>query len=256
MERIYTHQDGANKRAAWRPDSFCIQARHYKEGKRIVSTTLASITLRKSLFALFLAMFLAGCAASPMQVDLSRSVYQPQQVKGKQLHPVKEIKIINSAKDPEVRGNFSKTYIAIKTQPSTRQTVEDDIRKKLATSFEVSPDSRKSLLVNILQADSYWSQSAMTGGLVTAFADKDFELNLNVTFEVKEGEAVVKSYRFNDKITFKGKATTESDVQESYKSLIELYRRKFFDLLDKEFLQSLSVKNYNQQYVWIRLGNE
>jgi len=46
----------------------------------------------------------------------------------------------------------------------------------------------------------------------------------------------VNSYRFNDKITFKGKATTETDVQASYKSLIELYRRKFFSLLDEELL--------------------
>jgi hypothetical protein len=236
MERIYTHQDGTNKRATRRPHFLWRQVGHYKEGKRILRATSGSMASGKSLFVLFLAMFLAGCVASPMQVDLSKSVYQPQQVKGKQLRPVKEIKITNSAKDPEVRSTLTMLHVAIKTQPSTRQTVEDDINKYLAASVEVSPDSRKSLFITILQADSYWSQNAMTVGLLTAGADKEFELNLNVIFEIKKGEVAVNSYRFNDKIIFKGKATTEKDVQESYKSLIEQYRRKFFSLLDDELI--------------------
>lgn len=189
---------------------------------------------------LFIGLF--GCAAQPLKVDLSQTIYSapiPNSTKPK----LGKITFINKANDGLLINTTlgSDSIFPINTEEPTKETIEADLKRYLQERTVSSRDAKKSLQVVIHKADAYWVWSSIAKipifGLALVDADTEFGLNLKVSFEVEEGEKVVSTYWFDDVITIQAKATTQEKMKESYEKLIEKYRNTLFNELDSQFVR-------------------
>lgn len=197
--------------------------------------------MKKNLLLSLLFIGLSGCAAQPLKVDVSQTIYDarvPSMAKPK----VSEITLINKADDGEMVNTAlgSDSVFPIKTEKATKETVEKDLRRYLHERTARSSEAKKSLRVVIHKADSYWVWSSAAKapifGLAFIGADTDFGLNLRISFEVEEGGKVISTYWFDDVITIQAKSTTQEAIKKSYKELVGEYRKTLFGDLDSEFV--------------------
>ena len=184
---------------------------------------------------------LVGCTAQPLQVDVSQTIYNAP-MSNISKPELGAITLINKAHDGKMVNTTlgSDSIFPIKTEKSTKETVENDVRRYLTERTVISSGAKNSLRVVIHKADSYWVWSSVAKvpifGLIFVDADTEFGLNLKISFEVEENGEVVRTYWFDDVITIQAKATTEERIRESYKNLIRKYREILFGNLDSEFM--------------------
>jgi hypothetical protein len=199
---------------------------------------MKNLLLAVCLFAIAL---VAGCSTVPPVIDLSGSAYRTSE-NATNRKSVSSIQFRNKAEEGKlVNGGIGGSVFPIIPATTTRQTVESDMRSFFGEAIFVDPSSKRSLLVTISKADSYWVFGAMSAvpflGLLTVGADTEFGMNVRVLVEVEEGEKVVSSYTFDEKITVQDKSTTGQAVQTSYKHLIAEYRKRLFPELESRFIR-------------------
>lgn len=192
-----------------------------------------------NLVGLFFCFILAGCAGTPLVVDVSDSIYRGASPTHSPAHRISALVIVNNADDGKVI-NTSMTSdagdsIPIKLQTPTRVTVEQDIKRYLEKHLLVDHSAKRSLRVTISKADSYWvlgsaEKASPLLALTLAASDREIGMNLRVLFEIEDSGKVVSSYLYEDKIVIQDKATDEQAVSTSYRKLISAYREKFLVL--------------------------
>lgn len=190
----------------------------------------------------FIALLVGGCAAQPLRIDLSNSVYEVTSENHTEQKRIGNLTIINSADDGEFVNTIlgSDTIFPIKPETTTKETVEQDLRKFFDNTLNIGGTADQDLTITISKADAYsiWGGAAKIPILGLAFvnADTEFGMNLRVLFEIEKEGKVVSTYMFDEKITIQGKASTINAVALSYQRLIAEYRRRFLGEIESRFV--------------------
>lgn len=194
-----------------------------------------TILSTRVVITLLLFTVLAGCATVRPVMDVSESIYRGTPPTRSSSHKVLRIDVTNKAGDGEIDIKiFGNKVLPFRPATSTKETVEQDIRRYLEEHVQYDKESKKSLHITIYKADSFFvNEYSIIPGKVF-FADSDCGVNIKVRFEIEEGGKVLSSYLYDDKITAKC-ALSSGDIA-MYQKLISEYRTKFFGELDKEFM--------------------
>lgn len=191
---------------------------------------------------LILAVFLVGCANTPMSVDLSQSEHLLQSRSSQSKATVSNVSITNKAEKTKLVNTplGSDTFFPFNTDIEIRKTVEADIRNFFDQALDKSQKTSRSLVVTIYKADGYWVWGGASKipfvGLFTVNAETDYVVSLRVLFEIEEDEKVTSSYLVDDKFVIQGSAAAEDVIKENYQRLIAEYRKIFFNDLDNRFV--------------------
>lgn len=170
--------------------------------------------------------FLGGCA-TPLKVDIQDlSPTTKAQATGMR---VADIKLVNRATDPKfVNDLFDDSFVPIRTDPSTKKTVEADIDRLLRNMLEVDPTAPTTLFVKVQRAEAFWVYGVVDRipfvGLATAGSDREFLMNVSFQIEVEQQGKVKNTYAFEEKISTQGSAAFSSDIREAYEILVQTYR--------------------------------
>lgn len=186
-------------------------------------------------------LMVCGCANPHRVIDVSDSVYKTSADNKADQKIIRIINIINKADDGKVDNPlFGKSIIPIKPATTTKETVEQDIKRFLEESFVIDKSAPTDITVTIQKADSYYvigsSEKIPYVNLFTIFTDTEIGLNLRVLFEIENKGKVVSSYLFEENITTEGKIAVEEHINQSYKNLIATYRKRFFSELETRFI--------------------
>ena len=182
-----------------------------------------------------------GCANPNRVIDVSNSIYKTSTNTQANLKKIRSINIINKAHDGKMDNPIlDKSIIPIKPATTTKETVEQDIKRFLEESFAIEKSEQTDITVTIQKADSYYvvgtSKKIPYVNLITVFFDTEFGLNLRVLFEIENKGKVLSSYLFDENITAEGKIAFERDIDQSYQKLIAAYRKHFFSELETRFI--------------------
>ncbi len=193
-----------------------------------------------------LTLGLAGCA--PMQVNLSGSEYHPTSEVIAQRPKVTSYTVINRAPGPDAENKFfGATQIPIKTAEPLPQTVTSDLKLLLAQTVAIDPSSDRSVIITLRRADAFWLWSGTDKipfvGLFTAGRTRKFIMNIDLSAVLLQKGETINTYRLKKQVEIKGKATTRSDVEASYKRLVAKYRSTVLPELIRKFI--LKVSNAN-----------
>jgi len=193
-------------------------------------------------FVILVVVVMAGCARTPIQVDVSENVYRSVETSNSTDRQIAELIIVNKA-GPGRKQNTalgSDSVFPIETAPATVVTVEEDVRRYFSEHFSIDPTAKQSVRVTISDADAYWVLTSVDKipfvGLFTSWNDTEFGLNLRVLIEIEEGGKVVSSYLYDETTTTEDKATTKEAIRNSYQNLIGAYRVQFFGELSNDFI--------------------
>lgn len=200
------------------------------------------LKLPRNLVGILSCLVLAGCAGTPLVVDVSDSIYRGATPTHSAAHRISAIAIINKADDGKMVNTTlgSDSVFPIKPETPTRVLVEQDIKRYLEEHLVADPSAKRSLFVTISKADAYWVWGSAAKlpfvGLALAGANTDIGMNLKVLIEIEDSGKVISSYQFDENIVIKDKATDQEAIAASYRKLIETYRMKFFGELDIRFI--------------------
>jgi hypothetical protein len=183
-----------------------------------------------------------GCATAPPVIDLSKSVFKAGLANQSERKQIGTLKIINKADDGKLVNTIleSDTIFPIKPAVTTKETVEQDLKRFFEDTLIIDKTADQDITVTISKADSYWIWGGNAKipfiGLALVNADYEFGVNLRVLFEIEKKGKVTASYLFDEKITIQDKAAAEEAIIRSYQRLIAEYRKRFFDELETRFL--------------------
>ncbi len=198
--------------------------------------------LRRNLVGILSCLVLAGCAGTPLVVDVSDSIYRGATPIRSAEHHISALTIVNKADDGKVVNTTlgSDSIFPIKPETPTRVTVEQDIKRYLGEQLVTDHSAKRSVYVTISKADAYWVWGSAAKmpfvGLALAGANTDIGMNLKVLIEIEDSGRVISSYQFDENIVIQDKATDQGAIAASYRKLIETYRKKFFQELDTRFI--------------------
>lgn len=189
-----------------------------------------------------LTLGLAGCA--PMQVNLSGSEYHPSPKIIGQRPKVTSYIVINRAPGPDAKNKFfGTTQVPIKTAEPLPQTVTSDLKLLLAQTLATDPSSGRSVIVTLRRADAFWPMSGTDKipfvGLFTAGRTRKFIMNIALSAALLQNGKSVHNYQLKKQVEIEGKATTRSDIEESYKRLVAKYRSTVLPKFIREFISKL-----------------
>lgn len=205
-------------------------------------TGILKMILRKYLIAIsFLgSILLSGCA--PMVVDLSGSEHFVNRQAEKEYRFDYKLVVLNRAPETKMDQRlFGASTFPIRTEEKPKETLEKDL-KRFFDRVTARTDNEKRIVARIDKADAYWINPGVNTipfvGLITVWAPRyPFVFDIGVTFEVEENGKVVHSYNFTQKVEIDdANCSTQSEIEESYKRIISMYRQIMFDSLEQEFL--------------------
>jgi hypothetical protein len=193
------------------------------------------------IYSIILSIFLSSCINQHRPIDVSDSIYKSPSDNQTIKKQIRNINIINKADDgKKVHPLIDASYIPITPATTTKETVEQDIKRFLEENFISEKTGPTDITVTIQKADSYYIINSVKKipyvNLITVFGDADFGMNLRVLFEVENKGKVVSSYLFDDQIITQGKIATEEGINQGYKKLISEYRKKFITELETRFI--------------------
>jgi len=194
------------------------------------------------LLAIAMLLQLIGCATAPPVIDLSESVFKAGIENQSERKQIGTLKIINKADDGKFVNTIlgSDTIFPIKPAVTTKETVEQDLKRFFDGALRIDKTADQDLTVTISKADSYWIWGGAAKipfiGLALVNADTEFGVNLRILFEIEIKGKVTASYLFDEKITIQDKAATQEAIIQSYKRLIAEYRKRLFDELEARFV--------------------
>jgi hypothetical protein len=191
------------------------------------------------LVYLIVAVALVGCAAQPLKVDVQSSI--GSQTKLAPIARVSAIQFVNKATDPVlVNQLLDDSYIPIKTDPPTKLTVEDDVRRMLEKVLAIDPNASTVLNIKIQQAEAFWVYGIADRipfvGIATAGAEREFLMNVKFSIEIENSGKVKSTYFLDERYSMQGSAALPSDVKLSYERLITKYRRELEHSLQSDFV--------------------
>lgn len=192
---------------------------------------------------MFLAIsaLLIGCALKPPVIDLSGSVFKVGSARQSEKKQIGTLRIINKADDGKSDFGFlSNTIVQINPATTTKETVEQDLRHFFEDTVSIDKTASQDLTVTISKADSCYVVGGASQlpfvGLALVNIDREFVLNLRVLFEIEKKGKVTAQYLFDEKITVRGKTTTQEAIMQSYQKLIAEYRKRFLGEIETSFL--------------------
>ncbi|QWC88278.1 hypothetical protein [Cupriavidus metallidurans] len=153
---------------------------------------------------------------------------------------VSSVEVRNDAPPPVPAENttFSASYMPIRS--NTAETVAADLKSYFARATTAgSPDAQR-VIARIEVSDAYWVATAAAKvpivGIFALGGDREFFMNVRVSFEVEERGKVLRTFTVNERFSIPdGKADTQEDIARSYQRLVAQYRERFFANLDRAF---------------------
>ena len=200
--------------------------------------------LYKKFFLVWL-IILLGCAYSEAKPVLPGDLPSSPAALRSSLPEFKEVRILNEATDRRTRifllGN---AQVPIDFPAPSKQTVEEDLQRYLDARVTVFPAAPRRLVVTISRAEAYWILPLDQKVVIDEFrledlspVEKEFVLELKVLFEAQETGQTGVSYLFDQKISLPdGRSEFPGEIQDSYKRLLDRYRKVFFNAVEREFL--------------------
>lgn len=194
------------------------------------------------LLAIATSLLVCGCASTPPVIDLSESVFKAGSINQSERKQIGTLRIINRADDGKVVNTIlgSDSIFPIKPATTTKETVEQDLKRFFESVFSTDKTTAQDITVTISKADSYWvwggGAKVPFFGLFMVNADTEFGINLRVLFEIEQKGKVTASYLFDEKITIQDKAATQEAIIQSYQKLIAEYRKRLFGELETRFV--------------------
>jgi len=196
--------------------------------------------MKKTLLAI-LSLLIGACAAPVPSIDVSQSANLVQSSIGTPNKPVvSSVEVTNSAPPPVPAENpaFSASYIPVGA--NTAETVSADLKAYFADATVHGAPETQRVIARIEKADAYWVEPASIKvpifGLLALGGDREFFMNVRISFEVEEHGKVARTFTINERFSIPdGKGGSQAEIARSYRRLVTQYRERFFASLDKSF---------------------
>lgn len=192
----------------------------------------------KIFFILFISLFFIGCSVKPLEVEVKNNNFSNE----KNINiDVKNIKIEKIEKKVEFAyGGFGDSNILINTKVTTASIIEKDLKDYFST-LQSNENSDKSLKITIKEAIPYWVLGGHNNipviNIFTAGLKTDFNLSLNILFEIEDKGKVISSYTYDEIVNIKNSAAVEEQIKIGYLALIDKYRELFFNDIEERFIK-------------------
>jgi hypothetical protein len=143
---------------------------------------------------------------------------------------------------PAKRENSAFGSYTLPASADTAKTVASDLESYFAKATMPGPPDAQRVLVRIEKAESFWTMPTSGTlpfvGLLTAGADREFSMDLQVTIEVEVHGKVVRTFNTSQHYAIAdGRTSSNEEMARSYQRLIAKYRDNFFSTLDKTFTE-------------------
>jgi hypothetical protein len=174
-------------------------------------------------------------SSPPIDVSQSASLVRTS-ISDSKKSVVSSIEVKNDAPPPVPAENttFSASYMPIGS--NTAETVAADIKAYFdgATTRGTEDAQRHRDSGCLLGAEGRCKGSHCRD--FSLGGDREFFMNVRVSFEVEERGKVVRTFAVNERFSIPdGKADTQDDIARSYQKLVAKYREHFFASLDRTF---------------------
>ncbi|MBI5582212.1 MAG: hypothetical protein HY892_00160 [Deltaproteobacteria bacterium] len=167
----------------------------------------------------------------------------------KKSQPVfQEVQIQDETSDRHSRMYLlDNVQVSIEKPATAGQTVKEALERYLQKRVALDPAGSRVLIGKLQKAEAYYILPLDEKVALDSFdmqdrspEEREFVLELKVSFEVRDAGRVERSYLFDRKISLPdGRAEFPGQIRESYQRLTERCRKIFFETVELEFLGKL-----------------
>jgi hypothetical protein len=159
-----------------------------------------------------------------------------------------EMQILNETVDRSSRMYLlDNVQVPVAGSAPTGETLQGDLDRYLKGRVALDPGASRRLTATIKKAEAYWVLPLDEKAALDGFdlqdrrpAEREFVLELQVSFEVREAGLVTGGWLFARKVLLPdGRVEFPGEVRESYGRLLDRSRKILFEALEREFLAGL-----------------